>query len=615
MITIEWSKILMHDLLANLGKDIVRKESPDDPGQRSRLWFYEDVERVLTESTGTRNIKGIVVKFPEPAEITLNPECFRNMVNLQIFISHNASLRGNINYLPNALRIIDWPSCQLQSLPPNFQGNRLVKFKMPGSHIRQLEGFKHLPNLTHMNLSDCQFLEKIPDLSGIPNIKYLHLKNCTSLVEVDDSIGFLDKLVELYLDGCVNLRRFGTRLRLKSLQDLDLSDCKSLESFPEIEVEMESLQILVMDGSGIRELPLSIAYLTGLKLLSLRRCFNLNGLELQLFYCWSTLLLLYLGGYNFVTLPECISKFVSLYELDLRDCKSLLEIPQEVLPLSLHSLYLDNCTSLDKIPKLPLSSEVVNKELSLTNCVRLCCHDITENSILDQVSSHPHSKFKITFPGDEVPKWFSCCKDATLVKDEYSSEVVARCEVCFEIPPNLDWETLRLVLCVVNNHGVATTRVHINRKEVQSTYLGSIRHHVALQCIPLLNLSNLRVGEELTRLQQGNMCQIIFEFYRPRLPTLIDIPTPVKILCGVHLLGHQVLLPDVMAVNDDIHDDQHQDNELLSLPSASETSLGKRPRSSDFMALDDDHRANVVEVSDNEAQRGEANHPKRIHTK
>ncbi|XP_008231758.1 PREDICTED: TMV resistance protein N-like [Prunus mume] len=622
LITIELNyRILMHDLLANLGKVIVRKESPDDPGQRSRLWFYEDVKRVLTESTGTRNIKGIVVKFPEPAEITLNPECFRNMVNLQIFKIHNASLRGNINYLPNALRIIDWPSCQLQSLPPNFQGNRLVEFEMPGSHIRQLEGFKHLPNLTYMNLSDSQFLEKIPDLSGIPNIEFLDLSNCTSLVEVHDSVGFLDKLVELNLAGCVNLTRFGTRLRLKSLESIWLDDCKRLESFPEIEVEMESLLTLTMDGSGIRELPLSIANLTGLKLLSLPRCFNLN--ELQLLYCLSTLQFLYLSGYNFVTLPECISKFVRLYKLSLRDCESLLEIPQEVLPLSLHKLYLDNCTSLEKIPKLPLSAR--DKQLFLMNCDRLRGYDITENSILDQVSSHPQSEFEITLPGDEVPKWFSCCKDATLVKyaDDEEELCHARCEVCFEIPPNLDWKTLRLVLCVVNKGGPfyfgANTRVHINRKEVQSIFMllkeSHMGTHVALQCIPLLNLSNLRVGEELTRLQQGNMCQIIFEFRRPRLPTLIDIPTPVKILCGVHLLGHQVLLPDVMAVNDDIHDDQHQDNELLSLPSTSETSVGKkRPRLSDFMALDDDHRANVVEVSDHEAQRGEANHPKRRHT-
>ncbi|XP_016649671.1 PREDICTED: TMV resistance protein N-like [Prunus mume] len=407
LITIEWSKILMHDLLANLGKDIVHKESPNDPGQRSRLWFHEDVKQVLTDCTGTRNIKGIMVKLPEPTEITLNPECFRNMVNLQIFINLNASLCGDITYLPNALRWIDWHGYQLQSLPSNFLGKLLAVFKMPHSDIRELERFKHLPNLTSMILKDCQFLEKIPDLSGIPNIKYFHLDNCTSLVEVDDYVGYLDKLVELTLYGCVKLMRFGTTLRLKSLETLIVNYCERLESFPEIEVEMESLRNLNISGNGIRELPLSIAYLTGLQELGLGGCFNLTR-----FHCWSTLRELDLGGNNFVTLPECISKFVSLEALYLSNCKSLLKIPQEVLPPRVGRVCLDNCTSLEKIPKLPLSSEVENKELSLINCVRLRGYHITENSILDQVSS-PHSEFQITLPGDEIPKWFRCCEDDT----------------------------------------------------------------------------------------------------------------------------------------------------------------------------------------------------------
>ncbi|VVA39329.1 PREDICTED: TMV resistance [Prunus dulcis] len=455
MITVEWdNRILMHDLLEKLGKDIVHKESPNDPGERSRLWFYEDVIQVLMESTGTRKIKGIMVKLPKPAEITLNPECFRNMVNLQIFINHNASLCGDINYLPNALRFIDWPSCQLQSLPPKFQGYCLVEFRMPRSHIRQLEGFKYSPNLTCMNLGGCQFLEKIPDLSGIPNMKYLFLSDCTSLVELDDSVGFLDKLVGLDLEGCVklmrfattlilpnltymnlrscqflekipdlsgirnikylfltdctslvslddsvgfldklvsldlsgcvNLTKFGRRLRLKSLETLDLEGCASLESFPEIEVKMESLRRLDMEGSGIRELPPSIKHLTGLEILILKRCFNLTRLELRLLHCWSTLRFLKLSGANFVTLPECISKFVSLEYLTLRDCKSLREIPQEVLPPRVCWVSLNNCTSLEKFPKLPLSSEV--EYLGLMNCVSLRGYDITENSILDQVS-------------------------------------------------------------------------------------------------------------------------------------------------------------------------------------------------------------------------------------
>lgn len=41
----------MHDLIQDMGKEIVRQESPLDPGKRSRLWYYEDVLQVLADGT------------------------------------------------------------------------------------------------------------------------------------------------------------------------------------------------------------------------------------------------------------------------------------------------------------------------------------------------------------------------------------------------------------------------------------------------------------------------------------------------------------------------------------------------------------------------------------
>ncbi|WJX88460.1 hypothetical protein P8452_70547 [Trifolium repens] len=43
----------------DMAKEIVRLESPDDPGKRSRLWFHEDIIQVLEENTGTSAIKTI----------------------------------------------------------------------------------------------------------------------------------------------------------------------------------------------------------------------------------------------------------------------------------------------------------------------------------------------------------------------------------------------------------------------------------------------------------------------------------------------------------------------------------------------------------------------------
>jgi hypothetical protein len=39
--------VTLHDLIENMGRVIVRQESPKEPGKRSRLWFHKDVVEVL----------------------------------------------------------------------------------------------------------------------------------------------------------------------------------------------------------------------------------------------------------------------------------------------------------------------------------------------------------------------------------------------------------------------------------------------------------------------------------------------------------------------------------------------------------------------------------------
>ena len=41
----------MHDLLQEMGQEIVRRESPEEPGCRSRLWLCEDVLHILKNDT------------------------------------------------------------------------------------------------------------------------------------------------------------------------------------------------------------------------------------------------------------------------------------------------------------------------------------------------------------------------------------------------------------------------------------------------------------------------------------------------------------------------------------------------------------------------------------
>jgi len=46
-----FSAVTLHDLIEDMGKEIVRQESPKKPRKHSRLWFYEDIIQVLEQNT------------------------------------------------------------------------------------------------------------------------------------------------------------------------------------------------------------------------------------------------------------------------------------------------------------------------------------------------------------------------------------------------------------------------------------------------------------------------------------------------------------------------------------------------------------------------------------
>ena len=42
-------QLYMHDLLREMGKEIIRRTSPKEPGKRSRLWMQEDISHILAK--------------------------------------------------------------------------------------------------------------------------------------------------------------------------------------------------------------------------------------------------------------------------------------------------------------------------------------------------------------------------------------------------------------------------------------------------------------------------------------------------------------------------------------------------------------------------------------
>ncbi|KAG7945157.1 hypothetical protein I3843_15G138600 [Carya illinoinensis] len=380
----------MHDLLQDMVREIIRQESLEEPSKRSRLYFYEDVCEILEENKGTEQIEGILIDLPgEDCKTQLSTKVFAKLKNLRIFINRNASFCGGLDYLSKKLRVLDWPLCHLEFLPSTFQGEKLIVLKMQGSKIRDLGTRSTYKNLTSIDFSGSKYLTKISDISSCSNLEKLILDDCESLVEVNDSVGFLDKLVELNFLGCSSLKNLPRSFKLRSLEVLELRGCTSLEYLPKIECEMVYLKRLWLESTEIQELPSSITYLTGLEQFVLRWCeslvhlpidiFQLERLdEVDVFYCPNlvnfgkevgqngqsmpcvqallplpppksnfNLRILSLSRSGIVSLPPCIEGLVGLTRLDLGGCKQLEEILQ--LPPNIEVVDAPRCIRLVEV--------------------------------------------------------------------------------------------------------------------------------------------------------------------------------------------------------------------------------------------------------------------------
>uniref|UniRef100_A0A7N2MUT3 20 kDa chaperonin, chloroplastic n=1 Tax=Quercus lobata TaxID=97700 RepID=A0A7N2MUT3_QUELO len=140
LISAGFDNLWMHDLLQQMGKDIVQQES-NVPGNRTRLWCYDDALEVLTENTGSDKIRGIMLSFHKPITVTLAPKAFKRMRNLKFLIVDNVHICEELKYLPNGLRFLQLPNYPFP-LSSNFCPQKLVTLEMPHSRIQLEKLFK-----------------------------------------------------------------------------------------------------------------------------------------------------------------------------------------------------------------------------------------------------------------------------------------------------------------------------------------------------------------------------------------------------------------------------------------------------------------------------------------
>ncbi|TQD84313.1 hypothetical protein C1H46_030141 [Malus baccata] len=415
LLHIEWgsNRLVMHQMVRNMAMAIIREDSPHDPGKWSRV-LQNDASNILRKLSGTGNIKGLMLNLASKRtfvgsdkkrchvedydrncsrrrrlgflswkpisfsstnsasasnEIDFKSEAFRRMHNLEILILNNVNVEGSYEEFSKSLICLSWRGFHLKSIPENFYLENLVVLDMQNSSLQHVwNGIRFLPRLKILNLSHSHGLRTTPDFSGLLNLERLILKDCINLVEVDESIGYLEKLVVLNLEGCKNLTKLP---KLRSIQDLILSGCSKLVlganttattgHLQSTACEMKKLNLLsakswysiwsrVSPRKNIEPSSFSLASLPhSLTILRLDSC-NLSEIPSALTML-SSLEYLDLNNSPITSLPESMNNLVKLHTLAVEGCRNLTMLPE--LPHSLKQLNGRGCTSLKRITNLP----------------------------------------------------------------------------------------------------------------------------------------------------------------------------------------------------------------------------------------------------------------------
>ncbi|XP_054780000.1 disease resistance protein RUN1-like [Prosopis cineraria] len=377
LINLDGVTVRMHDLIQEMGYEIVRQECTKEPERRSRLCDLKEVYHVLKNNKGTDAIEGIVLDLSKIRHLHLSTDTFKKMPNLRFLKFYSPTDRRSckvdlsfgLESLPEQLRYLQWDDYPLESLPSSFCPEKLVELRMVNSHVKKLwDGVQDFVNLKRINLVGCKQLTELPDFSKAQNLESMYLTSCESLCYVHPSILCLQRLVILGLDKCIKVKKLHGENPLKSLKEIYLNWCFSLTEFSLSSEEMARLEL---ETTRIEILDSSIGHLSKLRQFSLNGS-RLKSLPINELCCLRSLEELCLYNCEQVIdkmkLHDLFDALRFLQKLCLDGCRNLTELPDNIKHLlGLKVLSLKNCERLQSLPELPPSIE----EIDATNCSSL----------------------------------------------------------------------------------------------------------------------------------------------------------------------------------------------------------------------------------------------------
>ncbi|QHO42636.1 TMV resistance protein N [Arachis hypogaea] len=373
--------VTMHSLIENMGKEIVVKESPEMPGKRSRLWFSEDIIKVLQDNLMLITLK--VLNFDYSNSLKEIPDV-SNLQTLEEFsfegCSNLVSIHSSVGFLPK-LKILNAERCpKLRSFPPAINLASLEELHLSG--CSSLENFPEIPeemeNLKGIILIGTGIKELPCSFCNLSRLQHLTLK-ANEMYRILSVIGMMPRLY-----AC-DIELEGNKGRVSGEQEEGLHGILT-HSLPS-----SDMIHLYLKNSNLSDdfFPLAVAWFP-----------NVSRLDLR--------------GNNFTVLPECIQQFHFLLGLNVEDCEHLREI--RGIPPNLEEFSALNCKSLSQRGTSVLLNQQVHQGRST--------HFVMPGGRIPRWFEGRSSGASISFwfRGTEIPCKFLCF--AILLKDDFPSPLI-----------------------------------------------------------------------------------------------------------------------------------------------------------------------------------------------
>ncbi|CAM6047282.1 unnamed protein product [Sphagnum compactum] len=450
-------RIIMHDLLRDMGREVVKKKSCKmKKGTPSHLWDPEMVQRVLQNkevSTYDLYSKVLVIYIR-----------FYQVPNI-IDVNYPTLFSFPRTFIPyKDLRTLILSSCRaLKELPKDI-----------GKLLR----------LNELNLTLCSSLKALPDsMSQLKELKHLDLSACVELKSLPDSIVHLSQLETFRLSKCHKLENLPVEFRkLQSLVELDLSYCSQLGCLPDSIVHLSQLKTFRFWGCDkLEKLPVEFEKFQSLVELDLSNCSQLGCLPDSIVHLSKLETLRLWVCHKLENLPVEFGKLQSLVELDLSYCSQLGCLPDSIVHLSqLETFQLSKCHKLENLPVEfgKLQSLV---ELDLSYCSQLGClpDSIVHLSQLKTVRLWGCDKL------ENLPVEFGKLQSLVQLDLSYCSQLGCLPDSIVHLSK---LETLRLLEC----HKLQNSRVELEK--LQSLVTLDLSYCSQLGCLPdsIVHLSQLK---------------------------------------------------------------------------------------------------------------------------